>query len=420
MSDFDSHDRRLDAAVSLGIISAEQAERIRALAPERPPHIASRPIGAPVLAYAIGAITVLVAMGWFLADRWEYLGAGGVLAVVTVYGAIFTLVAARMRREGFVLAEGIAALLTVALVPLAVIALSELLPWFPQAPSRVCNARALMGNADFDFWTCRGLELTVELATLASAVVAWRITRFSPFALVVGSIALRFVFLAAAAFFGGEDGIAAMGWLWMIGASLTAAVAYRLDREPPGDHDVALWVHLLAAFASAVSSSMLLNQFDGLRHVLLGAAFVAFAFSLRMRRAIWTLLGLGWFVSYLAWLAAEVFRDTPVFPIVLAALGIGVIVATVWIQRNRERLIARFGGVESGATPSFPGGVVILLLPIAVALWQLPGAVRLDVADAAEMQASTTARQAIRRRELREAQADSAAAVPETTPARQP
>lgn len=420
MSDFDLNDRRLDAAVSLGIINAEQAERIRALAPERSPHIASRPIGASVLAYAIGAITVLVAMGWFLADRWEYLGAGGVLAVVTVYGALFTLVAARMRREGFALAEGIAALLTVVLVPLAVIALSELLPWFPQAPSRVCSARALVGQADFDFWTCRGLELTVELATLAAAVVAWRVTRFSPFALVVGGIALRFVFLAAAAVFGGENGVAAMAWLWMIGASLAAAVAYRLDRQPPGDHDVALWVHLLAAFASAVASTMLLNQFDGLRHLLLGAAFVAFAFSLRMRRGIWTLLGLIWFVSYLGWLAAEVFRDTPVFPIVLAALGIAVIVATVWIQRNRERLIARFGGVESGATPSFPGGVVILLLPIAVALWQLPGAVRLDVAMAAEVQASTTAWQAIRKRERREAQADSAAAVPETPPPRRP
>ena len=420
MTDFDPQDRRLDAAVSLGIISAEQAEAIRALTPPRAPRQHATPLGASVLAYAIGAITVLVAMGWFLADRWEYLGAGGVLAVVAVYGALFTLVAARMRREGFALAEGIAALLTVVLVPLAVVALSELLPWFPQAPSSSCNARAFMGHADFDFWACRGLELTVELSTLAATVVAWRLTRFSPFALVVGGIALRFVFLAAAAFFGGENGVAAMGWLWMIGASLSAAVAYRLDREPPGDHDVALWVHLLAAFASAVASSMLLNYFDGLRHLLPGAAFVAFAFSLRMRRGIWTLLGLGWFVSYLGWLAAEVFRDTPVFPIVLAALGIAVIVATVWIQRNRERLIARFGGVESGATPSFPGGVALLLLPIAVALWQLPGAVRLDRADAAEAQASTTARQAIRRRERREAQADSAVVTPETRPPRQP
>jgi hypothetical protein len=198
-----------------------------------------------------------------------------------------------------------------------------------------------------------------------------------------------------------------MAWLWMVCASLASATAYALDRRPPGDHDIALWVHLLAAFAAMVASVTLLNQFDGLRHLLLAASFVAFAFSLRMRRGIWTLLGLAWFVGYLGWLAGEVFRDTPVFPIVLAALGIGVIVVTVWIQRNRERLIARFGGVESGETPSFPGGVGLLLLPIVVALLQLPSAVGLDRAMAAEALAGNNARAAIHARERRAAQADS-------------
>lgn len=413
--DFDLDDRRLDAAVSLGIISAEQAAQIRAIASPRPAPSAPQPVGASVLAYAIGAITVLIAMGWFLADRWESLGAGGVLAVVTVYGALFSLVAVRMRREGFALAEGVAALLTVALVPLAVIALSELLPWFPQMPGRSCDARAFMGEFRFDFWTCRGLEFTVELSTLVAAIVAWRITRFSPFALLVGGIGMRFVFHVAALVFGGHNGVMAMAWLWVICASLAAAVAYRLDREPPSDHDIARWVHLLAAFASAVASVTLVNQFDGLRHLLAAAAFVAFAFSLRMRRAIWTLLGLAWFVSYLGWLAAEVFRDTPVFPIVLAALGIAVIVVTVWIQRNRERLIARFGGVESGAIPSFPGGVALLLLPIAVAAWRLPAAVRLDMALAVEALATKNARQAVRARERRAIQAETAAEAPTVT-----
>lgn len=430
VTDFDAHDRRLDAAVSLGIISAEQAAQVRALTPERSPQqtlLRMQPVGASVIAYVIGAITVLIAMGWFLADRWEYLGAGGVLAVVTVYGALFSLVALRMRREGMALAEGIAALLAVALVPLAIVALSELIPGFPQAPTAACRPNAFLREFRFEFWTCRGLELTIELATLAAATLAWRLTRFSPFALVVGGILMRFVFLVAAVAFGGEHGQTSLAWLWMTCASLAAAAAYRLDRQPPGAHDVALWVHLLAAFASAVASAMLLTQFDGLRHLLLGAAFVAFAFSLRMRRGIWTLLGLGWFVGYLGWLASEVFRDSPAFPIVLAALGIGVIVATVWIQRNRERLIARFGGVESGATPSFPGGVALLLLPLLVALWQLPAAVSLDRVLRTEQRAAEAARAAIRARERREARAEAMArrqvapALPkETVPRTQP
>ncbi|HRN52622.1 MAG TPA: hypothetical protein PK788_03955, partial [Gemmatimonadaceae bacterium] len=351
MTDFHDHDRRLDAAVALGIISAEQAEQVRALVPPRPAVQARASLGAPVIAYAIGAITVLIAMGWFLADRWELLGAGGVLAVVLVYAALFVGVARKLHREGFPTASGLAALLAVATVPLAVIALSELFAWFPQESARSCSGRSYSLVYWFDFWTCRGLEVSVELATIAAAAIAWRITRFSPFALVVGALTMRFVFHGAAFVTDGHNGVMAMTWLWMICTSLAVATAYALDRRSPGDEDIALWLHLLAAVAAAVTSVTLLNQAEALRHLLLPAAFVAFTFSLRMRRGIWTLLGLAWFVAYLGWLANEVFRDTPVFPIVLAALGIAVIVATVWVQRNRERLAARVGGLESGARP---------------------------------------------------------------------
>lgn len=418
VTDFLHHDRRLDAAVSLGIISDEQAARIRALVPERPAPSARAPLGGSVIAYALGAITVLIAMGWFLADRWDYLGAGGVLAVVLVYAALFSGVARRLHREGFPTATGIAALLAVATVPLAVIALSELFAWFPQAPGRSCSGRGYSLVYWFDFWTCRGLEVSVELATVAAAAFAWRLTRFSPFALVIGALGMRFVFHAAALLTDGHSGVMAMAWLWMICTSLAVAVAYELDRREPGDHDVALWLHLLGAIAAAVTSVTLLNQIEALRHLLLPAAFVAFTFSLRMRRGIWTLLGLAWFVAYLGWLANEVFRDTPVFPIVLAALGIAVIVVTVWVQRNRERLAARVGGLESGARPSYPGGLTLLLLPIAVALWHLPSAVALDEAQARENRAGQEARQAIHARERREAQADSVAR--ETAPRRRP
>ena len=406
---YDDDDRRLDAAVALGIISAEQAAGIRALTPRREAPRSARAVGAPFIAYVLGAVTVLIAMAWFLADRWDYLGAGGVLAVTVVYGVLFTLVALRMRREGVAVAEGIAALLTVALVPLVVIALSELLPWLPQAPSRACGTRHYSLLFWFDFWTCRGLEITVELATLGAAAVAWRLTRFSPFALVVGALAMRFVFHAAAWASGGHAAMTSAAWLWVICASIAAAVAYAVDRRPSPAQDVGPWLHLLAAFAAMFASALLLDHHERFRHLLLPTAFVAFAFSLRMRRGIWTLLGLGWFVTYLGWLAAEVFRDTPVFPIILAALGIGVIVATVWVQRNRERLVARFGGLESGAAPRFPGGVGLLLLPVLVAALQLPAALAVDRAEVVETRARLEAERRVRQRQRRQEMADSLA-----------
>lgn len=408
---YEDDDRRLDAAVALGIISAEQAAQVRALTPRRAPAASiPRSFGGSVIAYALGAITVLIAMGWFLADRWEYLGAAGVLAVVTLYGGLFTLVAWRMRREGFPLAEGLAALLAVAMVPLAVIALNDLLAWLPEPMAARCGRSYGPRPVLFDFAACRGLEVVVELAVLAAAAVAWRVTRFSLFALPVAALGIRFVFHLTAALTAGQAHMTMAVWTWMVCASLLVAVAYAVDRRPEPQQDIGLWLHLVAAFAAATTTILMLNLFDDFRHLLLPAAFVAFAFSLRMRRGVWTLLGLAWFVSYLGWLAVDVFRDTPVFPIVLAALGIGVIVATVWVQRNRAGIAARLGGLESGRQPSFPGGLGLLLLPVLVALLQMPGALTLDRALQRDEQAATAVMR-LRAAQQREA---------ETAPARQP
>lgn len=380
-------DRRLDSAVSLGIITAAQAAEIRALTPVRraATHL-PRAIGAESIGYVLGAITVVVAMGWFLADRWDWLGEGGVLAVAILYAALFLVVGWRLRAEGATLAANVATLLSVTMVPIAVVSLNELMGWFANAPGAACGA------AEWMFWRCRGEEIVVELATVVALVAVLRATRYALTVLPLAAIGLRFVFHAVAYALGVPLGGVTIGWIWLICTSLSVAVAYDISRRQGNDEDFAVWLHLVGAFSAATASVMLINQVEWYRHLLVPAAFMAFAFSLRMRRFVWTLLGLGWFVAYLGWLAADVFRDTPFFPIILAALGVGVIVATVWIQRNSARLVARFGGLASDSRPSFPGGVALILAPILAALLQLPTARELDrqarrESDAAQLQA---------------------------------
>jgi hypothetical protein len=393
----DDDDRRLDSAVSLGIITAAQAAEIRALTPVRAavprlPHA----IGAESIGYVLGAITVVVAMGWFLADRWDWLGASGVLAVAVLYAALFLVVGWRLRREGASIAANLAVLLSVTMVPVAVVSVNELMGWFANAPGAACSA------GEWIFWRCRGEEIVVEFATVMALVAVLRATRFSLAVLPLAALSLRFVFHAATFALGAPLGGVMSGWIWLICTSLLVAVAYETSRRQGDDEDFALWLHLVGAFSAMVASAMLINQVEWYRHLLVPAAFMAFAFSLRMRRFVWTLLGLGWFVSYLGWLAADVFRDTPFFPIILAALGVGVIVATVWIQRNSARLVARFGGLASDGRPSFPGGVALILVPIVAAVLQLPSARALDRASRRESDAA----QAQARRQM-EARTDS-------------
>lgn len=412
-------DRRLEAAVALGIITEAQAAEIRAIAPEPAdvPRAAPRAFDAAMLAYILGAITVVVAMGWFLADRWEWLGAGGVLAVSLLYAALFVLVGTRLRATGFATAAGFAVLLAVCMAPVATVAFNELVGWFDSSPGAACR------YPDFVLWTCRGEEMLAELVTAAAALVALRRVRFSLLVLPLAGIAVRFFFHLADLL--GRDGYGnvSAGWVWVMGASALVAAAYATDRAQDGDEDFGLWLHLAAAACALAATFQLFNLFDEFRYLLIPSAFVAFAAALTMRRFIWLVLGMIWFIWYLAWLASDVFKDSPLFPVVLAAIGIGTIVLTVWVQKNAAMLVQRFGTVTSDGRPRFPGGVPLLLAPALVAALLMPQALEEDRERRTSSEWRAERARVEAERENARAAADTSAAPdapPETRPAPRP
>jgi hypothetical protein len=286
------------------------------------------------------------------------------------------------------------------LTPIAVTALNQLTGWMP---ARGTNCY----GDDFLLWACRGEELVMELATIGVALIALRRVRFTLLVLPIVAVVLRMLFHAADTLIGIGYGPLTTGWLWVAGTTLLTAVAYGLERQQPDGEDYAFWLHLSAAISAGCASVLLLGALEGYRHVLIPAALVALFFALRMRRVVWQLLGLSWFAGYLAWLASEVFDDSPLFPLVLAALGVGVIVATVWLQRNSQRLTARFGALAPDGRPTFPGGVALLLAPLLAVAVQLPAAAALDRAERAEAQASMRQFRAREDRRSREERADS-------------
>ncbi|MBP7550622.1 MAG: hypothetical protein KA761_10080 [Gemmatimonadaceae bacterium] len=416
------NDRRLEAAVALGIITEQQAQAIRAIAPahgERAPR-PPRAIDAATIGYVLGAITVVAAMGWFLADRWEWLGPGGALATAVLYGVILVVVSQRLAREGFTTASGLAMLLAVGTVPVATIALNELLGLFARVPFDGCH------TSDFDLLACRGEELLVELVTIAAALLALRRARFAPLVLPVAALSLRLLFHLVDALGASPMGYGTQGWVWAIGASFTAAAAYTAERRQSDDLDIAFWLHFVSVVAALTATLQVVGSEEFYKHLLPAGAVVAFAYALLMRRFVHVVLGMLWFTGYVFWLAASVFRDSPAFPIVLAALGIAVIVATVWVQRNAERLAARVGVVGGTGRPRLPGGAALLLAPALVAALMIPMAVREDAdrnADArwsGERFARRTRAEAIRTAREEEARAAAAKDAKETPPPPQP
>ncbi len=383
---------RLERAVSAGIITAAQAAAIRALGEpaaevagatvprgaspvDAPRDIEARPrllarIDAATVAFILGAITVVAALLWFLVDRWRWLGPWGVIATCLLYAVLFLGVAHRLRRDGHDLAGALVVLLAILMVAPLVTSVNVLTHWFEPIVGGRC------GWPDFLFWHCRGEELVMELALALAALVALRQVRSALFVLPLAGIALRLLFHMADTWAHNGLGEGGSGWVWVAGGSVLAAIAYVTDRRQRGDEDFARWLYAAAVACALPASLLVLGREEPLRHLMLPGAAVAFAAALTLRRVPFVLLGIGWFAAYLVWLADEVFRDTPAFPILLAALGVGMIIATVWVQRNAAMLVRRFGTVTRDGRPRFPGGAALLLAPALVAVLVLPSARR--------------------------------------------
>ena len=371
----------IDVAASRGIIDDRQREELRALAAElaaapagptrrhdeESPTSASaapearRGFNAITVAYSLGALLVLFALAWFLVERWKALGPAGVLGVAGGYAAVFAVVGIALRRRGFDVAGGLAVTLGVAMTPVWTWAVLRLTGELPD-PSAWDNALSR-----YDPYIATRI-IVMELATIGTGLVAIRRIRFSVIAApIAAAFALLLVHLGLAL---GDPRLA-----WYLGpyytcvvATVTLAVAYAIERRQPAAEDYAFWFYLAGIVTLFIGYAQVWPYIGAWRHALplVAVAFVTASLYLRRR----TLLVAGGLVSfaYLAYLAFDVFRRVVALPIALAALGLAVIVSTVWMQRRFPALVARVNRDQRDEGKTLPAGVVSVLGPVLIAL----------------------------------------------------
>ena len=381
----------LDLGVARGIISPEQRASLAALVAPRSAQAAVQ-VEAPrgfngiMIAYGIGALVVLFAFAWFMIDRWQVLGDSGVFGLSIAYGAVFLLVAQVLKRERFETARGVAVLLAVGMAPLAMWAL---LRWTGLSSPQL---DVMCGMPEHPFAVCQGQPLAIELAAVAAALIAMRQIAFSalmiPIAVVCVTLPERL--LREWSHGPGYDG-AVMGWRWTIIASVLAAIAYTLDRRRGDGEDYGFWLWLSSAVA-AIFGVMMVFQFDhALRPWLGPVALLVLTASVYLRRRVLLIVGLMGVMGFLGWLAADVFKVTTAFPLVLAFLGVAIIILTVWVQKQFPEMIRHLGG-DPTQPPKLPGGVGVLLLPALLGLVSMQDALRVDREWAADRRSQMHAR----------------------------
>lgn len=385
----------LDLGVDKGVITTDQRSALLALAGAAEPQAgerreAERAFNGITIAYALGAIVVLFAFGWFMVDRWKVLGDGGVFALSVAYAGIFLVVAHFLKREGFETARGVATLLAVAMAPLAMYALMGWTGLWTSELDGLCRQR------EHPFAVCQGQPLAIELAAVAAALFAMRAMAFSPFMIPIAVVGITLPerLLREWAPGPGIDG-AGMGWRWVMVASVLAAAAYLVDRRRRGG-DYGFWLWISVAVATWWGCMMLFQVDHSLRWYLAPASLLVITASVILRRRVLLVVGLFGVFGFLAWLAFDVFKLTTAFPLVLATIGVSIIVLTVWVQKRFPEAIQRMGG-DPSKPARFPGGVMALLAPALLGLVLMQDAARMDREEAADRRSANRAREARQR-----------------------
>jgi len=151
-------------------------------------------------------------------------------------------------------------------------------------------------------------------------------------------------------------------------ACAALAVAYAVERRQPAGEDYAFWFYLGGVIVLGIGYVQVWSHIGAWRHALPLVAFALVAASLYLRRRTLLVAGGVAAFSYLAYLAFDFFRRVVALPLALAALGLAVIAATVWMQRRFPALVARVSRADAAGTRTLPAWPATVLGPLAIAI----------------------------------------------------
>ena len=312
------------AAAECGV-SDQQAELLWNTLDDR--HAGSTRFDVPTVAYYLGALVVMAAMGWFMTTAWERFGGRGILFIATVYAACFALVGYRLwQRESYRVPGGLLVTLAVWMVPLAIYGLERTTGLWPQG-----DPGAYSG---YHVWI-RGSWLLMELGTVTAGFVALRFVRF-PFLTFPIAFAFWYMSMDLAPVLLGRthevfwSGDAA---LWVsVGVGLIMLVLSALvDRRTAEDY--ARWGYLFGLLSFAGGLTVLMrteSSWAAYAAVNLALMFTAVV----LQRRVFLVFGAIGVYVYLGRLAYVVFKDSVMFPFALTVLGLAIIYGGVLYQRH--------------------------------------------------------------------------------------
>lgn len=381
----------LDGWARQGLITDEQAARIRSAIAAAPPAAPPRRFDMVTVAYYFGGFTILLAYTLFMGRQWEQLGHGGQTAISTITVAALCVIGFALRRRGLTLPGDLVIFAGVGIVPLAVYSAEKLLG--------IADIAAVSRYGDY-YRVVAPAWVMMELVSIAAALVALRLTGFPLLMLLFAhwswflsldgarwlarspewswgerehalGLAIGLVMLAAAVVARQRTRRNYSVWLYLYGFPLVlGSVAALVSTSSEHDLIELLAVGLglvmlgvgvrLLAWERPVASTwffifghLLVIGYAGelalRKEGLAGVAFLVLylgvvAASVVLQSRIFLVFGALGCYAYVSYLAFKLFADTLGFPFALGAIGLVIVLSAVGYERVvRQRIEEQLG-----------------------------------------------------------------------------
>lgn len=317
--------KNLEDAVKANILSVEQSEKLLEF-------IKAQPNSGPSfdfthVLYYVGGMIAIGAMTLFMNLGWEAFGGFGIVAISLLYAAIGLKLTNTFKAKGYDIPAGICATFVIALTPLAVYGLQHALGVWPDDSVYREYHRYIKWH-----W------LYMELSTLAvGALLVWKYKY--PFLMMPIAVTLWYLSMDVTAMISGGD----FDWelrklVSMYSGLLIIFLAFWIDIRARNQADYAFWLYIFGVIAFWIGMSLQYSDSELSKFFYFSINLTMIAVGVLLVRRVFVVFGALGCTGYIGHLAADIFRDSWLFPIALTLLGLLIIYLGILWQKHEQSI----------------------------------------------------------------------------------
>ena len=317
--------QHFSAAVEKNILSKEQADALFEFLKGQPGVGPS--FDFTHVLYYLGGLIAIGAMTLFMNLGWEAFGGWGIFFISLAYAGAGLKLSDRFQDKGYAIPSGICATFVVALTPLAIYGLQQAMGWWP-------DDSVYREYHVFIKWHW----IFMELGTLAVGVImAWKY-RY-PFLIMPIAVTLWYMSMDLAAMIaGGRPEFELRALVSMYFGLTVVLLAFWVDIRARKSGDFAFWLYLFGVMAFWGGMTSQQSDSELSKFIYFSINLLMIGVGVVLMRRVFVVFGAVGASLYLGYLASNVFKDSLLFPIVLTAIGLGIIYLGVLWQKNEGEI----------------------------------------------------------------------------------